>query len=263
MYSASDDHLFQDHFDDNYFDDYDFEDRPLLVESPRLNEFDTNTYILFVPAALINRLPTRSPPSFTLAQTSPSSLSLLPEQRQPLPENTTSAQQSAHKNVPPPSVGQGNTTSIASVISKHHPGGPPQTTSRPSTEHPPIENPLTQEQQPQPLFMRVARDGSSASPYNHRAGNFSPMTTNPGKVDYSKSTPVAKPNAPSKVALANNTDAHNRMGQSLAAFNPPHRIIGCPPTGPQSPYRARLPVRALSGPSLIGVKRNHQGQPVK
>jgi len=30
---------------DDYFDDYDFEDRPVLVESPRLNEFDTNTYI--------------------------------------------------------------------------------------------------------------------------------------------------------------------------------------------------------------------------
>lgn len=28
---------------DDYFDDYDFEDRPILVESPRLNEFDTNT----------------------------------------------------------------------------------------------------------------------------------------------------------------------------------------------------------------------------
>ena len=29
---------------DDYFDDYDFEDRPVLVESPRLNEFDTNTF---------------------------------------------------------------------------------------------------------------------------------------------------------------------------------------------------------------------------
>lgn len=53
---AVDDKLFQDQFDgelfviterimlDDYFDDYDFEDRPVLPESPRLNEFDTNTY---------------------------------------------------------------------------------------------------------------------------------------------------------------------------------------------------------------------------
>jgi len=31
---------------DTYFDDYDFEDRPVLEESPRINEFDTHMYIV-------------------------------------------------------------------------------------------------------------------------------------------------------------------------------------------------------------------------
>jgi hypothetical protein len=46
------DDAFHDHFDgcawnisadaDSYFNDCDFEDRSILLESPRLNEFDTN-----------------------------------------------------------------------------------------------------------------------------------------------------------------------------------------------------------------------------
>ena len=50
---------------DNYFDDYDFEDRPVLVESPRLNEFDTNMYVRFLSEADIldcrSRLEQRPP----------------------------------------------------------------------------------------------------------------------------------------------------------------------------------------------------------
>jgi hypothetical protein len=40
---------------DDYFDDYDFEDRPILVESPRLNEFDTNTYFSYFGSKLIDK----------------------------------------------------------------------------------------------------------------------------------------------------------------------------------------------------------------
>ena len=212
-------------------------------------------------ANCLNSLPMRSPPSFTLAQNNASSVSPLPEQRQPPPAHRDLAQQPAHKNSSP-SADQGNSASLAPLISKPPPSGPPQSASRPSSQHSTTEKPPTQEQQPQAVFMRVARDGSSASPYNHKAGNFSLTTTKQGRVDHSKSTPVAKPNPPSKVPLANNTDAHNRMGQSPVAFNPPYRMVGCPPTGPQSPYRAGLHGRANSGPSLAGVKRNHQGQPV-
>ena len=32
---------------DGYFDDYDFEDRPVLPESPRLNEFDADAFLSF------------------------------------------------------------------------------------------------------------------------------------------------------------------------------------------------------------------------
>ena len=135
-------------------------------------------------------------------------------------------------------------------------------TSRSSMQQQATEQPPTQVQQPQAVFMRVARDGTSTSPYNHKAGNFSPMTTRAGRVDYNKSTPVAKPTANSKIPLGNNPDAHNRMGQGNAGFNPPYRMVGCPPTGPQSPYRAGLHGRANSGPPLAGVKRNHYGQPV-
>ena len=39
--------IFNDLTLDNYFDDYDFEDRPILAESPRLNEFETNAYLPF------------------------------------------------------------------------------------------------------------------------------------------------------------------------------------------------------------------------
>src|SRR5277367_569841 len=195
------------------------------------------------------------------AQNTDSSESPLTEQGHLPLQNGSLPVKPAQKNSSP-SVAQGNSTSLAPIRPKPPFDGPLQPTSRSSIQPQEPAQPPIQVEQPQAVFMRVARDGSSASPYNHKAGNFSPMANGAGRVDYSKSTPVAKPTANSKIPLGNNPDAHNRMGQSPAGFNPPYRMVGCPPTGPQSPYRAGLHGRANSGPPLAGVKRNHQGQPV-
>jgi len=236
----------------------------MLVESPRLNEFDTNTlFFLKLKANRSSRLPTRSPPSFTLpaAQNNGSSVYPLPEQGQRPPHNGSLAQQPVHKNSSP-SAAQGNSPSLPPIMSKPPSDGALQPTSRSSMQQQATDQPPTQVQQPQAVFMRVARDGTSASPYNHKAGNFSPMTTGAGRVDYNKSTPVAKPTANSKIPLGNNPDAHNRMGQGAAGFNPEFRPDASYPPRPRTMERKRYcwnarvyAFRSRNRSGLLGPRR--------
>jgi hypothetical protein len=119
--------------------------------------------------------------------------------------------------------------------------------------------------QPQPGhnagFLRLSRDGALPSPYNHKAGNFSPMArTAKTGVDYGKSTPIARSKVQQPVPLGNNISAHNRMGQPPQSLNSAHRVVGCPPSGPYSPRKPNMHSRNNSTSSMVGVKRNAQGQ---
>jgi hypothetical protein len=130
----------------------------------------------------------------------------------------------------------------------------------------PIDESRLEGQTPQavPGFIRLAKDGVTASPYNHKAGNFSPLAgAATSGIEYNKSTPISRSKLIQKIPLVNNPDVHNRMNQGPQGLNQGSRMVGCPPNGPYSPHKQRLQMRANSGSSLAGVKRNAQGQVVR
>jgi len=248
---------------DDYFNDDDFEDRPLLVESPRLSEFDTNTYFSLI-LQLIPRLPPVAPPTFNLP---PSHGDAIP------PANAPQPPPSVAKSLPPNSVQASkfqppqNQSLPETPVQLLH-GSRDTTQSLPSNAPGQAPSDTPQIQQP-PLpsngFLRLSKDGGVASPYNHKAGNFSPLTNTASRgIDYGKSTPIARSKVHQPVPLGNNISAHNRMGQpppQASALS--HRMVGCPPSGPYSPRKPNLHMRANSASSVGGVKRNAQGQIIR
>ena len=111
-----------------------------------------------------------------------------------------------------------------------------------------------------PGFIRLAKDGLTASPYDHKSGNFSPLVraTTPG-IDYGRSTPVPRSKF-QKIPLANNPDVHNRMVQSRpSGVNQGVRMVGVPPNAVYSSRETGF-MRAHSVPCLAGMKRNAAGQ---
>jgi len=227
----------------------------LLVESPRLNEFDSNTYANQSASKLIVRLPSVPSPNFSL-----------PPAQVNLPKIPTTNQST--RSIPAQHDGCQPAQPPPRTIARETPVPP---TDQPGQTAVPLQSSLTaQEGADSPQippaaqskgFLRLSKDGTAVSPYNHKVGNFSPMAQIATKgIDYGKSTPISRARAQSKTPLGNNTDVHNRMGQSLQqGLNQGHRMVGCPPNGSYSPRKPNLHTRVNSASSL-GVKRNAQGQ---
>jgi len=150
----------------------------------------------------------------------------------------------------PPQAQQSTTSST----SKPEDAARPQSSSPTNiAQHSPLQSVEVQA----PGFIRIAKDGPTSNPFDHKAGTFSPFARpNSHGVDYGKSAPIARTKH-HKAPLGNNLDAHNRMGQPPIGLNSPHRLVGCPPaiTGGTA-----LINKTQSMTSLAGTKRNAQGQ---
>jgi len=153
-------------------------------------------------------------------------------------------------SVYPPQAQQSRTSSASKLEDASHPQSSSPTNI---AQHPPSQSVEVQA----PGFIRIAKDGPTSNPFDHKAGAFSPLTrpTSHG-VDYGKSTPITRAKH-QKTPLGNNLDAHNRMGQPVLGLNSPRRLVGCPPTVTGG---AALLYKTHSMTSLAGTKRNAQGQ---